>query len=763
MTSRFSLTLITLITGMLTGVAPGQAQVTLPATSIAQASAPPASVGLNRQPSRNYVLIYVNAIAGSDATGDGTQMSPLKTITQALQNATPNTVIVLAPGEYSEATGETFPLQLKAGVTVQGMPGPSRNTVVIRGNGSYLSPSRGLENSAIVAVDRSGLGNVMVMNPHAQGTGVWIETGSPVLRDNVFAGSGRAGVYVAGAGTPVIQRNYFTENGSAGLIIDGPSQAQVQGNVFEKTGIGIQVSPGAEPRILENRVVQNQDGIILQANARPILENNVISGNRRNGLVEFQASAENQVLSTTAPSSEEPTLLPSSTPLTSPTLISSAINSSASASIEALPPVAPTNQTTTSVTAVTAAPPATTQSEAAVVTRDSSIETEPPRSAEPEGVVATENTASSAVEDLSNEPPSRGVMPETQEALPQIPVEMTTTTPIPSTSLTSQASAKPPSENSTEAAEPSEETAVAELPSVAPDVAAPASTPEVSPAVSLPSLGSPQGEPIVASNPATSSLIAALRQRVLANRQNQSLASTLPSASSTTTDPNAVELPVIPPSAPSTGTSSETANTSPEQTSQQRDLASIRARILANRASASTSPSEAAAVAASSSVTPPPVTEVARANTAAPPAAAESLPLIPTEGNLPTAPSANLPSLPRPEPSSDLLQVPGPNIPVGSGGSMPEILLVNTGTAVGGPPSLPSRAVALGLRYKVFVNAPDEATQNRVKIAVPDAFRVRVDGQVMMQAGAFPDQATADAIANNLAQQGLEARVEYVE
>jgi len=235
---------------------------------------------------RSYGLIHVNAEAGSDRNGDGSQMRPLQTITAALSQAQPNTVIVLAPGEYSAATGEVFPLRLRPGVTVQGSPG---GEVVIRGGAQYLSPAEGLQTVAIVAADRAGLGNVIVSNPQG-GHGVWIEAGSPVLQENAFVGNGQAGVYIAGGGAAQIRRNYFTQNGEAGLIIGGLSQAEVVDNVFEATGTGIVVLPGATPRLAHNQISQNRDGLVIQANAQPLLQQNQIRQNRRNGVVEFAPS-----------------------------------------------------------------------------------------------------------------------------------------------------------------------------------------------------------------------------------------------------------------------------------------------------------------------------------------------------------------------------------------------------------------------------------------------------------------------------------------
>lgn len=67
----------------------------------------------------------------------------------------------------------------------------------------------------------------------------------------------------------------------------------------------------------------------------------------------------------------------------------------------------------------------------------------------------------------------------------------------------------------------------------------------------------------------------------------------------------------------------------------------------------------------------------------------------------------------------------------------------------------------LGLVYKVFVPAVDANTQARVRAIVSDAFRVNVNGQPMMQAGAYADQAAAEARAAELIAQGIAARVEY--
>jgi parallel beta-helix repeat protein len=240
-----------------------------------------------REQLQEYVLIHVNAGSGNDASGDGSQLRPFQTISHALDVAEPNTVILLAPGEYSADSGENFPLRLRSGVTVQGAVGTSLGSTLIRGNGTLVAANGNYLQVAIVGVDGAGLANVTVTNPSSSGYGLVVEAGRPIIRFNGFLGSGYAGAYVGGSAEPLFEQNVFSENGSVGLLLADQSRAEVVGNVFQNTGIGIQIAPGAEPRITQNRIVSNRQGIVMAANAQPQLQDNEIAGNRQNGLIEF--------------------------------------------------------------------------------------------------------------------------------------------------------------------------------------------------------------------------------------------------------------------------------------------------------------------------------------------------------------------------------------------------------------------------------------------------------------------------------------------
>ena len=230
----------------------------------------------------SYQTLYVNPELGSDS-GDGVEAQPFRTVTRALEVAPPNTVIVLAPGRYNQGSGETFPLQLKPGVTIQGTPGSDERTAIIEGGGSFDSPTRSRQNAAIIAADRAGIAQIAVSNP--DGYGVWIESASPTILESAFVGNRQTGIYVAG-GSPRVQGSYFSGNQVAGLIVFGASSANIQSNIFDATGDAIRVLEDATPEIVGNRITNNNAGLVVIGNARPVIRDNQLVGNRQNEVSE---------------------------------------------------------------------------------------------------------------------------------------------------------------------------------------------------------------------------------------------------------------------------------------------------------------------------------------------------------------------------------------------------------------------------------------------------------------------------------------------
>ncbi|GAX37808.1 DUF1565 domain-containing protein [Nodularia sp. NIES-3585] len=238
-------------------------------------------------------LLFVNPSVGNNTSANGSESAPLQTITQALQVASPNTVIMLSPGTYSAETGEVFPLKLKSGVVIQGDTSNKGQGITIQGGDTYLSRSFGGQNVTIIGADEAQLNGVTVTNSNPRGYGLWIESSNPVITNNTFTGSTQDGISMTGNSAPTISQNYFHRNGANGITIGGDSQPEVRENVFDQTGFGINITQNAAPVVVSNQIQNNRSGIIVQANARPILRNNIIQGNREDGLVAIAQSIPN--------------------------------------------------------------------------------------------------------------------------------------------------------------------------------------------------------------------------------------------------------------------------------------------------------------------------------------------------------------------------------------------------------------------------------------------------------------------------------------
>ncbi|MCC3571554.1 MAG: DUF1565 domain-containing protein [Microcoleus sp. PH2017_29_MFU_D_A] len=240
---------------------------------------------LSQAPDSDINILYVSSSGGSDTAGNGSDGAPFKTLTYALSVAPPKTAILLAPGTYSAQSGEKFPLMLRPSVTVQGNPNTRGQNIVIKGGGEFISPTSAGQNIAILGADGAGLSGVTVTNTNYRGYALWIESSSPTVVNNTFSGSTHDGISVVGTGRPTIGGNFFSKNGANGITIFGESRPEVRDNVFEDTGFGVNVAQNASPLLIGNKITRNKDGVVVQADARPILRNNYIESNRRDGIV----------------------------------------------------------------------------------------------------------------------------------------------------------------------------------------------------------------------------------------------------------------------------------------------------------------------------------------------------------------------------------------------------------------------------------------------------------------------------------------------
>ncbi|MGQ9870162.1 DUF1565 domain-containing protein [Leptodesmis sp.] len=231
-----------------------------------------------------YPVLYVNPVTGNDSTGDGSDRTPFKTITQALQVAQPNSMIQLAPGTYSVETGEVFPITLRPRITIQGNPENRGQDVVIQGGGWFSGPASARRSITILGgANHSTLSGVTITNP--TGYGIQVEFSNPILTNNTFQGSKEGGIVVTGNSAPIIRNNFFYQNDDVGIRVQNTARPSVQDNIFEQTGTAILVRDRAIPEIIGNRITRNKMAIVLQGQARPTLGNNSIENNEQNELI----------------------------------------------------------------------------------------------------------------------------------------------------------------------------------------------------------------------------------------------------------------------------------------------------------------------------------------------------------------------------------------------------------------------------------------------------------------------------------------------
>lgn len=231
-------------------------------------------------------VIYVNPATGQDIAGAGASAAtPYKTITFALSQAQANTVIQLAPGNYTKDTGETFPLILKPGVTLLGNESAKGQGTVITGGGFYTSRTFARQDITILGENNTNIAGLTLTNPNQRGTAVWVESSNPTIKNNTFTNSVREGVFVTGTASPKIENNIFFKNGGNGVSIAKSAQGEIRNNTFENTGFGLAIGGDSTPLVEGNQIIQNQDGLFISESAKPILRKNVIQNNKRDGLV----------------------------------------------------------------------------------------------------------------------------------------------------------------------------------------------------------------------------------------------------------------------------------------------------------------------------------------------------------------------------------------------------------------------------------------------------------------------------------------------
>lgn len=226
---------------------------------------------------------YVNSASGNDGA-PGSQTAPFKTISQALRQAKAGDRIQLAPGTYSTATGETFPLAVAAGVTVIGNEANKGNGILISGSGRFASATFAGQNVTFLLNSNAQLRGVTVTNPDTRGTGVWLESTNPVIVNCTFTNCKREGIFATGSSSPAVYDCVAVRNDANGFSIVRTAKGEWRRNICQNTGFGMAIGDQAAPLLAENRLFENRSGMVLGQECRPVLRGNVLERNTSDGL-----------------------------------------------------------------------------------------------------------------------------------------------------------------------------------------------------------------------------------------------------------------------------------------------------------------------------------------------------------------------------------------------------------------------------------------------------------------------------------------------
>ncbi|NJM56571.1 MAG: DUF1565 domain-containing protein [Synechococcales cyanobacterium RU_4_20] len=217
-------------------------------------------------------------------TADGSDAAPFSTLTEALRQATPGTVVQLSVGTYSVASGEQFPLVVPAGVILLGNESTKGQGITIQGGGSYDSPTLGQQNVAILLGKDAQARGISVINSDDKGTGIWLESSNALVQNCTIASCGREGILATGNANPLIRDNVLKQNRISGLSMLRSSKGEVWGNTLEGSTIGLALGDQSAPLVARNRLNQNRTGIIVAGTASPVLRGNTIQNSAEIGL-----------------------------------------------------------------------------------------------------------------------------------------------------------------------------------------------------------------------------------------------------------------------------------------------------------------------------------------------------------------------------------------------------------------------------------------------------------------------------------------------
>lgn len=222
-------------------------------------------------------IVEVDPARGNDSPA-ARPNQPYKTITAALAELRDSTLIKLAPGLYTQASGERFPIILRGRAILNAAS--DRQDAVISGAGAVDNLGSLV---ALILKDSAQLRGVTVRN--SRGSGILVMDGHSLIRNCLIHRCPQDGIVVIGNATPQILNTRVEDNGGQSVRFTRQAKGVVEDCNLLRCQTGLAIGDEAAPLIRNNQISNHQVGILADGNSRPILRNNRVVQNQQQGLL----------------------------------------------------------------------------------------------------------------------------------------------------------------------------------------------------------------------------------------------------------------------------------------------------------------------------------------------------------------------------------------------------------------------------------------------------------------------------------------------
>ncbi|MEQ8765109.1 MAG: right-handed parallel beta-helix repeat-containing protein [Planctomycetota bacterium] len=233
---------------------------------------------------------YVDVQNGSDTTGNGSSALPWKTISFAVtQLGSGTNRLLVRPGLYDSTSGESFPIVLRAGMTLESTDGAA-DTIVSGDPSSDVLRIEGADADCVIV-------GLTIENGDS-GVAVLLDRAFAVIRNNTISGNALAGIKTGlvnqGTHTIAIQKNTITLNGTGLLGAGGGVTVGIESadNQFSSNSSDALSLSGVVFLVSRRDTMQNNGGRglsqIIPPSANGFLQTSIsnatISGNQAGGI-----------------------------------------------------------------------------------------------------------------------------------------------------------------------------------------------------------------------------------------------------------------------------------------------------------------------------------------------------------------------------------------------------------------------------------------------------------------------------------------------